>query len=102
MKMEKNNVYITNLCVGHKTIYYQSPELPSGIIRDDLNELLEDKYVTKVNMEFFYLDSTGDKHFGSVMVKKIDNYEDLVMENDNFYEETQLTDENIIDLFEFD
>lgn len=102
MKMEKNNLYITNLCVGHKSVYYQSPELPCSIIKDDLNELLEDKYVTKVNMEFFYVDSTGDEHFGSVMVNEIDNYENLVMENDNFYEETQLTDENIIDLFEFD
>ena len=102
MKMEKNNVYITNLCVGHKSIYYQSPELPSGIIRDDLNELLEDKYVTKVNMEFVYVDCDGIKYSGEVTVNGIDDYEDLIMEDDNFHEKTMLTDVNIIDLFEFD
>ncbi len=99
--MEKNNLYITNLCVGHKSIYYETPGVPDRTIRDDINELLEEKYTHNINMEFFYLDSTGDKHYGSVMVKEIDDYEDLVMD-DNFYEETQLTDENIIDLFEFD
>ena len=73
MKMEKNNLYITNLCVGHKSIYFETPEMPDRTIRDDINELLEEKYATKINME-----------------------------NDNFYEETQLTDENLIDLLEFD
>ena len=102
MKMEKNNLYITNLCVGHKSIYFETPEIPDRTIRDDINELLEEKYTTKINMEFFYLDSTGDKHYGSVIVNEIDDYQDFVMENDNFYEETQLTDENLIDLFEFD
>ena len=100
--MEKNNLYITNLCVGHKSIYYETPEVPDRTIGDDLDELLEDKYVTKVNMEFSYLDSTGDKHYGSVIVNEINDYQDFVMENDNFYEKTQLTSINIIDLFEFD
>ena len=53
-------------------------------------------------MEFFYLDSTGDKHYGSVIVNEIDDYEDFEMYDDDFYEKTQLTDENLIDLFEFD
>jgi len=100
--MEKNNLYITNLCVGHTSIYYETPEVPDSTVGEDINGLLEDKYVTNVNIEFFYLDSTGDKHYGSVIVNEINDYQDFVMENDNFYEETQLTDENIIDLFEFD
>ena len=100
--MEKNNLYITNLCVGHKSIYYETPEVPDRTIGDDIDELLEDKYTTTVNMEFVYVDSTEQKHYGSVTVKEIDDYADFVMENDNFYEETQLTDENVIDLFEFD
>ena len=99
--MEKNNLYITNLCVGHKSIYYETPEVPDSTVGEDINELLEDKYTTTVNMEFVYVDSTEQKHYGSVMVKEIDDYQDLVMVNDNFYEETQLTDENLIDLFEF-
>ena len=102
IKMEKSNLYITNLCVGHKSIYYETPEVPDSTIGDDINELLEDKYTHNINMEFVYIDSTGDKHHGSVIVNEINDYQDFVMENDNFYEETQLTDENIIDLFEFD
>lgn len=100
--MEKNNVYITNLCVGHKTIYYETPEIPDRTIRDDINELLEEKYATKINMEFVYVDCDGVKYSGEVTVNEIDDYEDLVMVDDSFYEKTMLTDENIIDLFEFD
>ena len=100
--MEKNNLYITNLCVGHKSIYYETPEVPDSTVGDDINELLEDKYTHNINMEFVYLDSTVDKHYGSVTVNEIDDYEDFEMYDDDFYEKTQLTDENLIDLFEFD
>ena len=100
--MEKNNLYITNLCVGHKSIYYETPEVPDSTVGDDINELLEDKYTHNINMEFVYLDSTGEKHYGSVTVNEIDDYEDFEMYDDDFYEKTQLTDENLIDLFEFD
>lgn len=102
MKMEKNNLYITNLCVGHKTIYYETPEIPDRTIRDDINELLEEKYATKIKMKFVYVDCDGIKYSGEVTVNGIDDYEDLIMEDDNFHEKTMLTDVNIIDLFEFD
>ena len=100
--MEKNNLYITDLCVGHKTIYYETPEVPDRTIGDDINELLEDKYAHKVDMKFIYVDCDVIEYRGEVIVNKIDDYEDFEMYDDDFYEKTQLTDENLIDLFEFD
>ena len=100
--MEKNNLYITYLHADGSSVHYLNPELPSKDVKNDINELLEDKYTTKVNMEFTYVDSTGDEHLGSVIVNEIDDYEGPYMEDDSFYEETQLTDENLIDLIEFD
>ena len=103
IKMEKNNLYINSLCTGDKSVYYsEGGSLPDTSVKDDINELLEDKYTTKVNVEFVYVDSTNIKHFGVLEVKEIDDYEGPYMADDSFYEETQLTDENIIDLFEFD
>tara|TARA_R110002167_G_scaffold224145_1_gene429550 strand:+ start:1185 stop:1490 length:306 start_codon:yes stop_codon:yes gene_type:complete len=101
--MEKNNLYINSLCTGDKSVYYsEGGSLPDTSVKDDINELLEDKYTTKVNVEFVYVDSTNIKHFGVLEVKEIDDYEGPYMADDSFYEETQLTDENLIDLFEFD
>ncbi len=100
--MEKNNLYITDLCVGHRSIYYETPEVPDSTVGDDINELLEDKYTHNINMEFVYVDCDGVKYSGKVTVNEIDDYQDFEMADDNFYEKTQLTDENIIDLFEFD
>lgn len=103
IKMEKNNLYINSLCTGDKSVYYsEGGSLPDTSVKDDINELLEDKYTTKVNVEFVYVDSTNIKHFGVLEVKEIDDYEGPYMADDSFYEETQLTDENLIDLFEFD
>lgn len=97
--MEKNNLYVTNLCVGHKSIYYKTPELPSVDIWDDVDKLLKDKHTTTVNMEFTYVDSTGGEHFGSIIIKEIGDYNGPYMD-DGFYEETMLTNENLIDLID--
>ena len=100
--MEKNNLYITDLCVGHRSIYYQTPEVPDRTIGDDINELLEDKYAGKVWMKFIYVDCDGIECKGEVTVNGIGDYEDFEMYDEDFHENTQLTEENIIDLFEFD
>lgn len=105
--MKKNNLYINSLCTGDKSVYYsEGGSLPDTSVKDDINELLEDKYTTKVNVEFVYVDSTNIKHFGVLEVKEVNDYvsdyEGPYMADDSFYGETQLTDENIIDLFEFD
>ena len=102
IKMEKNNLYITDLCVGHRSIYYQTPEVPDSFIGDDINELLEDKYADKVWMKFIYVDCDGIECKGEVTVNGIGDYEDFEMYDEDFHENTQLTEENIIDLFEFD
>ena len=51
-------------------------------------------------MEFVYVDCDGIKYSGGVTVKERNDYADLEMEDDNFYDATQLTDENIIDLID--
>ncbi len=38
IKMEKNNLYITDLCVGHRSIYYETPEVPDSTVGDDIND----------------------------------------------------------------
>jgi len=47
-----------------------------------------------------YLKVDLQENYG--MVNEIDDYEGPYMANDNFYEETKLTDRDLIDLFEFD
>ena len=103
IQMEKNNLYINSLYTGNEAIYYSDGgTLPDASVKDDINELLEDKYISRVDVEFVYIDSTNIKHFGVLEVKEIDDYEGPYMANDNFYEETKLTDRDLIDLFEFD
>jgi len=102
IKMEKNNLYITDLCVGHRSIYYQTPEVPDRDIGDDIKELLEDKYTHNVSMRFIYVDCDGIEYRGEITVNGIGDYEDFEMYDEDFHENTQLTDENLIDLFEFD
>ena len=100
--MEKNNLYINSLYTRNEAIYYSDGgTLPDESVKDDINELLEDKYISRVDVEFVYIDSTNIKHFGVLEVNEIDDYGGPYMDNDNFYKETQLTDRNLIDLFEF-
>ena len=101
-KLENSELYITELRTANKTVYFETPEAPNAGIWDEIDELLEEKYTTTVDVEFVYVDCDGIEYRGEVTVNEINDYQDFVMENDNFYEETQLTDENIIDLFEFD
>ena len=98
--MEKNNLYITSLCVGHKSIYYETPEVPSANIWDEIDELLEEKYTTTVTVEIVYIDSCANPHYGEVIVKERGDYEGPYMEDYDFYGATQLTDENLIDLID--
>ena len=80
IKMKKNNLYINSLCTGDKSVYYsEGGSLPDTSVKDDINELLEDKYTTKVNVEFVYVDSTNIKHFGVLEVKEVNDYVTLDM-----------------------
>lgn len=99
-KLENNELYITELRTANKTVYFKTPEAPNGFIWDEIDELLEEKYATTVDVEFIYVDCDGIKYSGEVTVKERNDYADLEMEDDDFYDATQLTDENLIDLID--
>ena len=99
-KLENRKLYITELRTANKTVYFETPEAPNAGIWDEIDELLEEKYATTVDVEFVYVDCDGIKYSGGVTVKERNDYADLEMEDDNFYDATQLTDENIIDLID--
>tara|TARA_Y100000361_G_C11123184_1_gene324407 strand:- start:589 stop:909 length:321 start_codon:yes stop_codon:yes gene_type:complete len=99
-KLENSELYITELRTANKTVYFETPEAPNAGIWDDIDELLEEKYATTVDVEFVYIDNCANHHYGSVTVKERNDYADLEMEDDDFYDATQLTDENLIDLID--
>ena len=99
-KLENSELYITELRTANKTVYFETPEAPNAGIWDEIDELLEEKYTTTVDVEFVYVDCDGIKYSGEVTVKERNDYADLEMEDDDFYDATQLTDENLIDLID--
>ena len=99
-KLENSELYITELRTANKTVYFETPEAPNASIWDEIDELLEEKYTTTVDVGFVYIDCDGIKYRGEVAVKERNNYADFEMEDDNFYDATQLTDENLIDLID--
>ena len=99
-KLENSELYITELCTANKTVYFETPEVPNGLIWDEIDELLEEKYATTVTVNFVYIDSCTNPHYGEVIVKERSDYEGPYMEDSDFYDATQLTDENLIDLID--
>ena len=99
-KLENSELYITELRTANKTVYFETPEAPNGLIWDEIDELLEEKYTTIVTVEIVYIDSCANPHYGEVIVKERGDYEGPYMEDYDFYGATQLTDENLIDFID--
>ena len=68
------------------------------MVWDDIMNLLDDKYSSKVTVEFTLIDKTGQMHDGTVVVNDMDDYQDLEWDNESKFKATGMTDDNVYDL----
>ena len=96
-----NSILVTSMNNQSSFIDYPNPEPLDDQIYADAVEMAEDKYANGTKMEFIYMDVDGKAHEGEITIKGVSDYEGPYWEEeDKFREETQMTDENIIDMFD--
>ena len=96
-----NTILVTRLDNGNTDMQFPNPtELDNDVYADAL-EMAEDKYAMGTKIEFIYMDVDGKAHEGELTLKGESDYEGPYWdEEDKFREETQMTDTNIIDMFD--
>lgn len=67
-------------------------------IWDDIMGMLDDKYSSKVSVEFALIDKTGQMHDATVVVNDMDDYQDLEWDDEAKFKATGMTDDNVYDL----
>ena len=68
------------------------------MVWDDIMDMLDDKYSSKVTVEFALIDKTGQMHDGTVVVNDMDDYQDLEWDDEAKFRATGMTDDNVYDL----
>jgi hypothetical protein len=98
---EPNSILVKGINNSFTFQDFPSPEPLDDQIYADAVEMAEDKYANGAKMEFIYMDVDGKAHEGEITIKGVSDYEGPYWENESkFKSETQMTDENIIDMFD--
>ena len=98
---EPNTIQVLNMTNQHTFMDFPNPEPLDDQMYADAVEMAEDKYASGTKIEFIYMDVDGKPHEGEITLKGVSDYEGPYWENESkFKNETQMTDENIIDLFD--
>jgi hypothetical protein len=98
---EPNSILVKSINNSFTFQDFPSPEPLDDQIYADAVEMAEDKYANGAKMDFIYMDVDGKAHEGEITIKGVSDYEGPYWENESkFKSETQMTDENIIDMFD--
>ena len=98
---QPNTIQVLSMTNQQTHMDFPNPEPLDDQMYADALEMAEDKYAMGTKIEFIYMDVDGKAHEGELTLKGESDYEGPYWdEEDKFREETQMTDANIIDMFD--